>query len=50
MNIKAEPFKIEKDNPFQNDVLDRKESAEILTQFIKNLNRQPFFLKCGKFI
>jgi len=44
MNIKAKPFKIENDNPFQNDVLNRKESAEILTQFIKNLNSEPYVI------
>lgn len=35
---------IEEDEPFKNDKLGRKESAEILTQFIKSSNGEPLVL------
>ena len=43
MNIKLSPVKITKENPFQNDALNRLESAEILTQFVSSLD-QPYVI------
>lgn len=43
MRIKIPPLNIPDDNPFAEDQLDRKQSAEILTQFISTI-REPFVL------
>lgn len=43
MKIKTKPFKVDPENPFANDILNRRESAEILTELIKSLD-EPFVL------
>lgn len=43
MRIKIPPLNIPTDNPFAEDQLDRKQSAEVLTQFISTI-REPFVL------
>lgn len=43
MDIKLQSLLVKEDSPFENDALDRKESAEILTQFIKNIS-QPYVM------
>lgn len=43
MNIKLQSLVVEDGAPFENDALGRKESAEILTQFIKNID-QPYVM------
>lgn len=43
MKIKVSPLKIPQENPFENDVLGRKESAEVLTQLISTID-EPFVL------
>jgi len=43
MKIKSPEISIPKDNPFAEDVLNRRESAEILTQFLKMI-KEPFVL------
>jgi hypothetical protein len=43
MKFKVSPIEIPDEDPFRNDVLERKESAEILTQFI-TLTSSPFVL------
>ncbi|MBM2837642.1 MAG: hypothetical protein HW415_267 [Deltaproteobacteria bacterium] len=43
MRIKIPPIDIPEDNPFAEDQLDRKQSAEVLTQFISTI-REPFVL------
>ncbi len=37
MRLKVEPLEIDPDDPFGNDALDRRESAEILTTFVQSL-------------
>lgn len=43
MRIKIPPLNIPPDNPFAEDQLERKQSAEVLTQFISTI-REPFVL------
>jgi hypothetical protein len=43
MKIKPPQLKISDENPFQEDVLDRKQSADILTQFVGSIT-EPFVL------
>lgn len=43
MEYKVGPIEIPSADPFKNDALNRKESAEILTQFIETINK-PFVL------
>lgn len=43
MRIKIPPLNIPEDNPFAEDQLDRKQSAEVLTQFISTI-KEPFVL------
>src|SRR3989338_1346594 len=43
MRIKIPPLNIPENNPFAEDQLERKQSAEVLTQFISTI-REPFVL------
>ncbi len=43
MKIKPSKLNIPKDDPFAEDILERKESAEILTQFISTI-KEPYVL------
>ncbi len=43
MHIKLSQLQIEEDDPFKHDALNRKESAEILTQFISTLD-EPYVI------
>jgi predicted KAP-like P-loop ATPase len=43
MKIKLKEFDVNSKDPFENDLLNRKESAEILTQFVSRLD-EPYVI------